>query len=324
MTRALHPLLLIFLLLPMLVHAKLQPLDSIVAVVNDNVILKSELDKAVADAVDNLNARKVSIPPLSVLQRQVLQSLVVRHLQLAMAKRMNISVDNQRLNQALQNYASRQGLNSLDALRKALKRQGKDYNQFREDFREEMTISQLQQRSVGPLVNVSDQEVDNYLASLQAQGQLDVEYHLAHILIATPQAASSDKIASIRKQAEQVLQSLKQGADFAKTAVEKSTGSNALNGGDLGWLKTDQLPTLFTDVAPKLKPGQISGLLRNSSGFHIIKLLAVRSQSGNNRSTDIDQLKAQARQAIFQRKFREQLEQWLHQLREEAYVEIRL
>jgi len=326
MTRAIRylPLLLCLMLPTMSAQAKLIPLDSIVAVVNDDVILKSELNEAMAQAIDNLKSRKVLMPPHEILQQQVLESLVIKRLQLAKAKHMNLTVDDQRLNQALSRYASRRGLNSLSALKKSLEKAGKDYNQFRENVRQDLTISELQQRVLGPLVNVSDQEVENYIANLQAQGQLEVEYHLAHILIATPQAANSEQIAAIQKQAETVLASLRAGADFARTAVEKSQGSQALSGGDMGWMKSEQLPSAFSTAVPSMHPGDISGLIRSSSGFHIIKLLEVRTNTARAHGSDIKQMQDQARQAIFQRKSQEQLEQWLRQLREESYVEIRL
>jgi peptidyl-prolyl cis-trans isomerase SurA len=325
MTQAFRLITLLFLLLPMLtVQAKVTPLDSIVAVVNDDVILKSELDEAMKQAIDTLKSRNVAMPPQEILQQQVLESLVVKRLQLVMAQRMNLTVDDQRLNQALEAFARRNGMNSLSALKKSLEKQGKDYNRFREDVREEITLSDLHQRMVGPLVNVSEQEIDNFLANLQAQGQMEVEYHLAHILIATPQAASSEQIAAIQKKAEGVLASLRSGADFARTAVEKSQGSNALTGGDMGWIKAQQLPSLFSNVVPSMHPGEISDLIRSTSGFHIIKLVDVRTNTARSHGTDIKQMQEQARQAIYQRKFQEQMEQWLRQLREEAYVEIRL
>ena len=325
MTQAFRILGFLFLLLPMLpVQAQVKPLDAIVAVVNDDVILKSELDVATDQALETLRARGVAMPPQDILQQQVLESLVVKRLQLVLAQRMNLTVDDQRLNQALEAFAQRNGMSSLTALKKSLEKQGKDYNRFREDIREELMLSDLHQRMVGPLVNVSDQEVENYLANLQAQGQLEVEYHLAHILIATPQAASSEQIEAIRKKAAELLASLRAGADFARTAVEKSQGSNALTGGDLGWIKAPQLPSLFSTVVPSMHPGDISDLIRSTSGFHIIKLVDVRTNSNQYRGTDIKQMQEQAKQEIYQRKFSEQMEQWLRQLREEAYVEIRL
>jgi peptidyl-prolyl cis-trans isomerase SurA len=318
-------LTLMCLLLPLLpAQARLQPLDSIVAVVNDDVILKSELNDAMAQAIETLKARKVPMPPQDVLERQVLESLVMKRLQLEKAKRIGLSVDDQRLNQALQAYASRHGMRTLSALKASLEKKGQDYNQFREQVREELTLSDLHQRSVGPLVSVSDQEVDNYIANLQAQGQLEVEYHLAHILIATPQAASSEQIEAVRKEAAKILASLRAGADFGRTAVEKSQGRNALTGGDMGWVKAEQLPSMFSNVVPSMQPGEISDLIRSTSGFHIVKLLDVRTNTARTRGSDIKQMQQQARQAIYQRKFQEQLEQWMRQLREEAYVEIRL
>ncbi|MBD3670972.1 MAG: peptidylprolyl isomerase [Gammaproteobacteria bacterium] len=325
MTRVLPSLfLLLSLLVATSVRAELRPLDSIVAVVNDDVILDSELTEATRLARLSLQQRGIPEPPKQVLQQQVLESLITKHLQRALAEQMNLSVDDRRLRQVMQSIAQNRGLGDVRALKRSIEAQGEDYNDFREQIREEVMISDLLQRTVRPQVNVSEQEVDNFLASQQAQGELNIEYRLSHILIQTPQAASSDQIATARDKAQKLLSSLRGGADFAKAAVENSSGRNALQGGDLGWVKAAQLPTLFIDAVPKLERGEISDLLRSSSGFHIIKLVDVRNSDRQAFSTDMSQMRQQAMQAIQERKFNEQLEEWLRELRNQAYVEIRL
>lgn len=315
------PILLILLLLATPLHAA-KPLDSIVAVVNDDVILKSELDETLKTARQTLKARKMALPPKSVLQQQVLNSLIIKQLQLAFAARMNLSIDDGLLNQAMLNFARKEGLKGLSGLKKRETRRGNNWAQFREQFREELLITQLQGRVIRPQVNVSRQEVDNYLVSLQTQGQVSVEYHWAHILITPPQAANSTQIEDSRLQAETLQTQLQKGADFSKAALTHSKGRNALKGGDMGWAPSGQLPTLFSTVLPKLQSGQVSDVLRSPSGFHIIKLLDVRNNTRQGLS--MEQLRNSVRATLEKRKFDEQLEQWLLQTRDAAYVEIRL
>lgn len=325
MSRVIPSLFLLFSLLSVTAaQAAPRPLDSIVAVVNDDVILKSELEEATRQAEQTLRGRNVALPPQNVLEQQVLESLITKHLQKAMAERMNLNVDDRRLRQVLEGIAQRNGLSGIKALKQQLEREGKDYNEFREGIRDEVMVNDLLSRTVRSQVNVSDQEVDNFLASKQAQGELSVEYHLAHIRIDTPKAATSAQIQATRKKAQTLLESLRKGADFARAAVENSQDRYALEGGDMGWVEAAQLPTLFSNVVPDMKKGQISDLIRSSSGFHIIKLMGVRSNSRDAYGADMEQMRQQATQAIQQRKFNEQLEQWLRQLRDDAYVEIRL
>lgn len=316
-----NSILLILLLLAAPLHAAKQ-LDSIVAVVNDDVILKSELDETMKTAKATLRTRKMALPPESVLQQQVLGSLIIKQLQLAHAARMNLSIDDGLLNQSMENFARQQGLKSLSALKKKQAARGINWEQFREQFREEVLISQLQANIIRRQVNVSQQEVDNYLASLQTQGQVSVEYHWAHILISPPQAANAAQIKTSRLQAEKLQEKLHKGADFAQSALSHSKGRNALKGGDMGWAPAGQLPTLFSTVVPKLQAGQVSQVMRSPSGFHIVKLLAVRNNTRQGLS--MEQLRNSVRATLEKRKFDEQLEQWLLQTRDAAYVEIRL
>ena len=316
-----NSILLILLLLAAPLYAA-KPLDSIVAVVNDGVILKSELDETMASARQTLKSRKLEIPAESVLQQQVLGSLIIKHLQLAMAARMNLSIDDGMLNQSLENFARQNKLKNITELKKQQTARGINWERFREEFREEVLISQLQATIIHRQVNVSQQEVDHYLASLQAQGQVSVEYHWAHILITPPAAATSEQIANSSKQAKILQQQLQQGGDFAKSAVSHSRDRNALKGGDMGWATAGQLPSLFNSVIPQLKPGEVSQVLRSPSGFHIVKLLDVRNNT--RQGLTMEQLNNSVRATLERRKFDEQLEQWLLQTRDDAYVEIRL
>lgn len=316
-----NSILLVLLLLAAPVYAA-KPLDSIVAVVNDGVILKSELDETMASARQTLKSRKLEIPAESVLQQQVLGSLIIKHLQLAMAARMNLSIDDGMLNQSLENFARQNKLKNITELKKQQTARGINWERFREEFREEVLISQLQATIIRRQVNVSQQEVDHYLASLQAQGQVSVEYHWAHILITPPAAATSEQIANSGKQAKILQQQLQQGGDFAKSAVSHSRDRNALKGGDMGWATAGQLPSLFNSVIPQLKPGEVSQVLRSPSGFHIVKLLDVRNNT--RQGLTMEQLNNSVRATLERRKFDEQLEQWLLQTRDDAYVEIRL
>ncbi|MDH5360418.1 MAG: peptidylprolyl isomerase [Gammaproteobacteria bacterium] len=316
-----NSILLILLLLAAPLYAA-KPLDSIVAVVNDGVILKSELDETMASARQTLKSRKLEIPAESVLQQQVLGSLIIKHLQLAMAARMNLSIDDGMLNQSLENFARQNKLKNIAELKKQQTARGINWDRFREEFREEVLISQLQATIIRRQVNVSQQEVDHYLASLQAQGQVSVEYHWAHILITPPAAATSEQIANSGKQAKALQQQLQQGGDFAKSAVSHSRDRNALKGGDMGWATAGQLPSLFNSVIPQLKPGEVSLVLRSPSGFHIVKLLEVRNNT--RQGLTMEQLNNSVRATLERRKFDEQLEQWLLQTRDDAYVEIRL
>jgi len=313
--------LLILLLLTASGHAATQ-LDSIVAVVNDDVILKSELDETTISATQTLMARKLELPPREILQKQVLDSLIIKQLQLTQAARMNLTIDDGLLNQSMESFARQQGLKNLSQLKARQAERGINWAQFREQFREEVLISELQKRVISRQVNVSQQEVDNYLTSLQAQGQVSVEYHWAHILISPPKAANSEQIKASRLQAESLLAKLQKGADFSKLALSHSQGRNALKGGDMGWASVGQLPTLFSPIIPKLKISETSKILRSPSGFHIVKLLQVRNNTRQGLS--MEQLQNSVRRTLEKRKFDEQLEQWLSQTRDSAYVEIRL
>lgn len=252
-----------------------QTLDRIVAVVNDGVILSSDLQQEMTTVKQQLRQRHTPLPPDDVLRSQVLDRLIMKKVQLEMADRVGITVDDNTLNQALRHVAQRNNL-TLSQFRDALEAQGMSFSDYRSQLRDEIIIARLRQRQVNDRVHVSPQEIDEHLAT-QAAADKDSEFLLGHILVALPEAASADQIAAARKKAEAIRKSLLNGANFETTAAAKSDGQNALKGGRLGWRKASQLPTIFADQVLNMSVGDISPIIRSPSGFHIVKLLKRRS-----------------------------------------------
>lgn len=259
-------------------------LDTIVAVVNDDVITRRELDAATAAAERQLRQRKVSIPPRPALENQVLERLILTQLQVRAAERNGITVDDATLNAAIETLAQRNNMN-LTQLRQTVEKDGISFARFRDDVRREIMAARLRQKLVDSQLQVSEQDVESLQAQLAGQGGLGAgdggdggarEYHIAQILVALPEGASPQQIEAARRQAGEVLAQLRKGADFQQLAASVSAGRQALEGGDLGWRRADQLPTIFADVVPKLRPGQLSEPIRSPSGFHIVKLLETR------------------------------------------------
>lgn len=247
-------------------------IDRIVAVVNDGVILESELDSFLAGVKAQIRSRgATNLPPDEVLRRQALERLIMQKLQLQTAEETGIRVDDETLNQAVLSIAQRNNM-SLDQFRQALEADGYSFSQFRENIRDEIVIGRLQQRNVDERIQISDQEIDNLLANQNSQTGDSKTYHLRHILVAVPEAATPDQIDAARNKAEKILAQLHAGADFRQAAIALSDGQQALDGGDLGWFPQGELPGLFADVVPNLQPGQVSDLLRSPSGFHIVQL----------------------------------------------------
>ncbi|MDH5470092.1 MAG: peptidylprolyl isomerase [Gammaproteobacteria bacterium] len=250
-----------------------RPLNQVVAIVNDGVIVSSELGAAIVEIEKQLQSRNTQVPSRDVLAKQVLERLVVEKLQLQIAEQGGMTIDDNTLNEEIRTLARENGMTLAD-FRAVLERDGYDYPAFREDLRKQLLIQQTRRQMVGSRIKVSDQEIDNLLAS--ASGKTDVEYHLAHILVSIPEAASPEQIAAAESRASKLLERLRGGADFASTAIAESDGQTALEGGDIGWRSIGQMPSLFVEPVKLMQAGQVSDLIRNSGGFHIIKLLEKR------------------------------------------------
>ena len=270
-----HGASLLLLLASTTAGAAPQLLDRIVAVVNNEAITATELKAEIETIKLQLNQQRAPIPPADILKKQVLERLIGIHLQLQLAKANNIVIDEDTLNRAIQGIAEQNNM-SLRQFRNVLEGDGYDFNKFRQDIRKEMITSRLRQRQIDSRINVSDAEIDQFLARQKSSDNANDEYHLAHILIAVPEAASSDDIQQAKAKAQALLEKLQQGADFTRLALSDSSGQQALSGGDLGWRKAGQLPTLFANLVPKMKVGEVSQPIRSPSGYHIIKLLEHR------------------------------------------------
>jgi peptidyl-prolyl cis-trans isomerase SurA len=252
-------------------------IDSVVAVVNDDVITRNELDDRVREVVRQLQRRNTPLPSEDVLQKQILERMITDMLQRQYARENGIRVDDTQLNLAITRIAQQNKFPSLDAFRAKLEADGVDYRKFREEIRSEIISTRLRKREVESKLVISEREVDDYLANKARIGSAGEEFHLAHILVVVPEQASAAKIQAAREKAEQALNKLNGGADFAQVAASVSDAKDALKGGDLGWHSGNTIPPLFLNVLQNMKPGQVSAVLRSSSGFHILKLLGKRS-----------------------------------------------
>ncbi len=263
-------------------------LDRVAAVVNDGVVLRSELEEQMSLVSERLKAQGLEMPPADVLRQQVLERLILQELQIQRAQRAGIRVNDENLNQALAEVAQRNNI-SLAQLPAALAAQGVDYGAYRETVRREMTIQVLQQRDVIQRINVSPRELEQFLEKQKSRPSELNEYNLSHILVAVPQEATPQQLEEATRRAEDVVQRARQGEDFARLAVAYSNSQTALEGGALGWRRGPEIPTVLADLVVGLKPGEISAPLRTPSGYHIVRLNEVR---GADQQVVIEQTRA--------------------------------
>jgi peptidyl-prolyl cis-trans isomerase SurA len=250
-------------------------LDRVAAVVNDGVVLNSELDEQMAIVTERLRQQKLDLPPQNVLRQQVLERLVLQEIEAQRANKAGLKVPDDTLNSALTEVAQRNGI-PLSQLPEALQQQGIDYAAYREDMRKELTLGLLRQRDVLQRISITPREIDQYLDKQAKTPSADEEYNVSHILIAVPQEATPAQLDAAAKQAQEVSARAQKGEDFAKLALAYSKSQTALEGGALGWRKGGELPTFLADTIAKLKPGESSEPLRTPTGFHIIRLNDVR------------------------------------------------
>jgi peptidyl-prolyl cis-trans isomerase SurA len=261
-------------------------LDRVAAVVNDGVVLSSELDEQIVAISERLRNQKLELPPQNVLRQQVLERLVLEQIQLQRADKAGMKIPDEALNNALQEVAQQNHI-ELSKLPEALAAQGIDYPSYRNSMRKELTLSLLRQRDVLQRISVTPHEIDQYLEKQKTTPSSANEYNVSHILIAVPQAATANELDTASKKADEVYQKAKGGEDFAKLAVAYSNSQDALDGGALNWRKGTELPTFLTDVVMKLKPGEVAEPLRTPTGFHIVKLNEMR---GANQQVIVNQV----------------------------------
>lgn len=251
-------------------------LDRIVAVVNDDVIMASELETEMERIRMVMQQSGYALPAEDAFREQVLDRMVTNQLQLQFAKRAGITVSDDRVNQALTGIAGRSGA-TLSELPEMMARDGVNYAEFREAVREEILISEVQRRAIDDQVSVSPREIEEYLARQRRQGE-GQEYRVSHILVAVPGQATPEEVEAAREQIVDIRERVVGGEDFARMAATYSDGQQALKGGDLGWRKLPEMPTLFADVVAKLDEGEVSEPIRSGSGWHMVKLEEVRGR----------------------------------------------
>jgi peptidyl-prolyl cis-trans isomerase SurA len=254
-------------------------IDAVVAVVNDDVITRRELDDKLETVVRQLQRQGTPLPDREVLEKQVLERMITEMLQAQFARESGLRVDDAQLDMAITRIAQQNGFPSLAEFRAKLEAEGVDFNGFRKEIRNEIVSTRLREREVESKLVIGDSEVDNYLANKAKMGGAEQELHLAHILVVVPEQASADRIQAARDKAEQALVQLRGGADFAQVAAGSSDAKDALSGGDLGWRPSDRIPPLFLSALQELQSGQTTEVLRSPSGFHILKLVDRRSGS---------------------------------------------
>lgn len=255
-----------------------QPIDTIMVIVNDDVITRHELDMRLAVVESQLKKQGTPLPETAVLEKQVLERMIGDLLLLQFAKETGLRIDDVQLDKALTRIAQQNKLPSLAAFRDKLEREGVDFKKFREEIRAEILTVRLRDREVDSKLVISENEIENYLKNQSKQAGKGEELQLAHIMVVVPEQASAEKIQTYRQRAEEALAKLRGGAPFAQVAAGYSDAGDALQGGNLGWRAADRIPAVFVDAIQKLKPGEVSEILRSPNGFHILKLMDRRSK----------------------------------------------
>ena len=261
--------------------------DRIIAVVNEEVITLHELRSRMAQVERQLRQQGTQLPPRDVLEKHILERLIVDRVQVQLAKETGLRIDDAQLDQALARIAEGNRM-GLAEFRANLEQDGIPWMKFREEIRNEMTIGRLREREVDSKILVSEGEIDNFLEAGGGMGS--EEFNLAHILLRVPEQARTEQLVRLQARAEDILAQLRRGADFAQLAASNSDAPDGLSGGLMGWRPLDRLPSLFAEEVPKLKPGEVSAVLRSPAGFHILKLLERRG--GAIKAQPVEQTRA--------------------------------
>ena len=257
------------------VQAERKLLDRVVAIVDDDVILQTQLEARVNTIVGRLSAQGTGLPPRQMLEQRVLEQLIAESVQLQMADKMGMRISDNELNETLANIARSNGM-TMAQFESQLAEEGVTYQQAREQIRNEMLTSRVQQRQVGNRVRITDNEVENYLQAQAGAGSDGAEYRLAYIFIQVDEPGNEASVRQARNLADNLRQQILDGRDFREVAVAESDASNALEGGDMGWRSESQLPSLVAPVVPDLEPGVPSAVLENNSGFHLVMVMDKR------------------------------------------------
>jgi peptidyl-prolyl cis-trans isomerase SurA len=295
-----------------------ESLDGIVAIVEDDVITRSELEARIS--IIRKQYAQAQLPPAQVLEKQLLDSMIQQKVELQYAYRSGLNISNAEIDKELLRIASYNKLSTSD-FHKKLKAEGFDEPAFRQQLHDEILIRQFEQREILPTIRISDEEVSNFMKSYEQNIDHTREYRLGHILISLPNSPSSIALAQAKQKANEALNKLNEGADFAKIAMSYSNDGLALEGGDLGWRKLTEVPSLFTEEVKSMHLAELRGPIRSSSGFHVIKLLELRSANNQDNSPITED---KAREMLRYQKFEARLVNLHRELRANSFVKVLL
>ncbi|MES2218189.1 MAG: SurA N-terminal domain-containing protein [Pseudomonadota bacterium] len=293
-----------------------ESLDGIVAIVNDSVITQSELDDSISTVKKQLASSNTSAPTPADIRKHVLDQLIDRKLALQLAEAGGLKITDDQVEKAIANIASQNKVPVKDLYEK-VGETGLTAEAYRKEIREEMLIQQVQQHEVGSHLTITEQEVDDFMRSATWKAYNNREYHLEDILIALPATPSSQDVANAKKQADTVLAKIHGGMSFSALAAADSGNNQALQGGDLGWLRLPQIPPAFANELVHMKPADILGPISTPNGFHIVRLVAMRELPPQGNAS---QQRQQVQQLIYQRKMAEGLQAWSTKIRSEAFI----
>lgn len=271
-------LLLVSLLASINIYSKIELIDRVVAVVDSGVIMESQLNSRVEEILIRLKSDTTELPPINLLEEQVLDRLIIEEIQLQLADRAGIKISDSELNQTLSRVSSQNNL-SLDDFRLKLEAEGTSYKSFRDTIKKELIIQRVQRGRVGGKVDISEQEIENFINSEEGKSQLAEQYNVQHILLSVKSGSTEQQIEKIRNEANNLITRLEGDESFEKLAASYSSGQEALEGGFLGWRTSAELPSLFANVVTELKVGEVAQPLRSGAGFHILKLTDKRGNT---------------------------------------------
>ena len=257
------------------IEAKIELLDRVVAVVDSGVVMESQLNQRVQDIIGRLRSDGMELPPKEVLEEQVLERLIIEEIQLQIGDQAGVKISDAELNRALSMIASENSMN-LEQFKENLDANNDSYVKLRDQVRKELIIQRVQRGRVGANIEISEQEIENFLNSEEGRSKLSEQYNVQQILLSISSSASENEVNLVKEKGADLVERYKEGESFEKLAATYSSGQNALEGGSLGWRKSSELPSLFSDVVVKMKVGEVSELIRSGAGFHIIRLTEKR------------------------------------------------
>ena len=253
------------------IEAKIELLDRVVAVVDSGVVMESQLNQRVQDIIGRLRSDGIELPPKEVLEEQILERLIIEEIQLQIGDQAGVKISDAELNRALSMIASENSMN-LEQFKESLDANNDSYVKLRDQVRKELIIQRVQRGKVGANIEISEQEIENFLNSEEGRSKLAEQYNVQQILLSLSSSAPENEVNLVKEKGADLIERYKEGESFEKLAATYSSDQNALEGGSLGWRKSSELPSLFSNVVVKMKVGEISELIRSGAGFHIIRL----------------------------------------------------